>query len=158
MAKKRRRFKKNKSLWQRANPYLRSKVYSLLPKSPIYLAKKPIRRYQHPIASRMPLTARLVAKKVRKLLHDRRLHRPKTDPIDQRFGLYDQRHRFILRAKTIRNRRKATTRLGFADPRQNEICRRRSERRKNLFRINKAGKGKAIRTKKKLNQFSKIRC
>lgn len=161
MAKKnRRRSKKLNSKRQRANPYIRSKIYSLLPKSPYYQATKVVRRYKHPITSRIPLTARLILKRVRKrkLLHDRRFYRPPTDPVDERFGKTDQRHRYLFRTKTVRNNRKAGTTFRFSDPKRVEICKRRNARRQALFRTGKAGRGTKITTPKKLNQFSKIGC
>lgn len=48
--------------------------------------------------------------------------------------------------------------LAFVNPRQVTVCVRRKERRIALFASRKAGKGKSIKTPKKFDEDSNIRC
>lgn len=49
-------------------------------------------------------------------------------------------------------------RISFADSRRVEVCRRRSERRKNLFKRALIGKGKGSGKKRRWTESSKIKC
>lgn len=90
---------------------------------------------------------------------DRRLWKP---DLQRRFLLYGKKNtpaRVRLRNRTVKGKRfKSAPRLGFEAATRLRVCQRRHERRETLFRRGKVGRGVRIRTKKRLNPFSKIRC
>ncbi len=49
-------------------------------------------------------------------------------------------------------------RIAFVDPKKVIVCKRRSERRRELFRRNKIGKGKGVSKKRIITELSKVRC
>lgn len=54
--------------------------------------------------------------------------------------------------------RQTKARIAFEDPKKTIICIRRRKRRQALFSLGKVGKGKKIRTRKRYNEFSEIKC
>ena len=143
MSKKRSRSKKNRVTRQRVNPRFRKDPRDLLPVSVVFDRNKTVRR--DPV--------------VQKIGHDRRYYMPEILKRTLLYGRKDKIARVALKNRTIKGKPyKRTPRQGFVDAKPNEVCRRRSDRRELLFRRGRVGKGVRIRTKKHLNQFSKIRC
>lgn len=145
MATKRRKPKKNIRHQQRRKIPVSLRRWRLLLGSPL---------------ERLPKTQQEPVKKQRseqKLLQDRRFLRYKKEPL--RYGKKDQIARTRLRERTILGKHyKITPRQGFIDAKRQEICQRRARRRMRLFQMGKAGKGRAIRTAKKITEYSRIRC
>lgn len=61
-------------------------------------------------------------------------------------------------SRKSRSRGVVDYKIAFDDPKRVVICKRRSVRRHALFAIKKIGKGKQGPKKKRLNEYSKVRC
>lgn len=148
MAKRRGSRKKN-VLRQRVKSLEFRKARRLLPSSPQNLPNyNPVKRLPSPIR-----------KPVKKLLHDRREWKPERLRRLLRYGNQDEISRVTLRKLTKRGTSYRTTpRQGFINPKRQEVCRRRADRRELLFKHGKVGKGVRVTTPKRLNIYSKIRC
>lgn len=143
MSKKRSRSKKNRVTRQRVNPRFHRDPRDLLPVSVVFDSQK----------------APVAKPKAQKLGHDRRYYMPDILKRTLLYGRKDKVARVTIKNRNLQGKSyKRTPRQGFVDAKRNEVCRRRSNRRELLFKRGKVGKGVRIRTKKRLNQFSKVRC
>lgn len=146
---------KNKKNFQRANVsfHPRNRVLKIQRQKTF---KTPFRPYSLKIPKR-PTTN--LKKRDKNLYHDRRLSKPSNL---RRFLLYGPKDQ--ISGTTLRNRTKSgkpyssAPRQRFVNVQRQEICKRRSRRRRYLFSFNMVGKGIAIKTKKTLNWISKIGC
>jgi hypothetical protein len=82
------------------------------------------------------------------------------EPRHVRGRLKDRRAKISLSQKTLKNRpyKRLTNRLRFHSPWSVNICRKRRRRRRVLFALNLAGRGKGSRRPRKLTRYSQVRC
>lgn len=91
------------------------------------------------------------------LRHLTKNHYIRKNPL--RYGPKDKVARLYLLNRTKDGKPyKTAPRQGFRDAKRVEVCQRRAKRRETLFRLGKAGKGRRIRTKKRYNEYSHLRC
>lgn len=88
-------------------------------------------------------------KKVLDVIQDRRVYLPPTDSSPRKTN--GQRVSYANNLTT-------KGRVQFKDPANVMICKRRSDRRKTLFKLNKIGKGKKSTKQRRYNESSNIVC
>jgi len=86
---------------------------------------------------------------------DLRVYKPATDRLPR---LSDGRRVSFTLDKRVKVKRGPLTNIRFTNPDLTPICHRRKKRRESLFALRKAGKGRSIRTPKKRNAYSDVRC
>lgn len=93
----------------------------------------------------------------RQIPEDRRMWHPAKDLVRK----YDGREAtYTLRSPKVRRKRQdwTTDRVGFRDPQRVPVCKRRSERRRWLFKHGKIGKGTSVSKIRIRTDTSDLRC